>query len=305
MIRQHRGQWLVIIAFLGAAAMAAESRTYAPGDPQSCLGCHGESGMKPAAGILSTVHGRKGIPGAPMAVHGCQTCHGPSPQHMTDYSSGKPAKPTITFDDRTPVEQQNATCLGCHQSRDRAHWPGSPHEFAGLSCAGCHDIHTPQDKILQKSSQVEVCVDCHKEKRAQMHKTSAHPLVEQQMVCTDCHSPHGTAAEALLAAGSVNETCYGCHAEKRGPFLWEHAPVTESCTHCHQPHGSVHESMLVSRGPWLCQQCHMAAFHPSTAYSGDGMPPVGAAQQVLAKNCMNCHTQVHGSNHPSGVRLTR
>jgi predicted CXXCH cytochrome family protein len=25
----------------------------------------------------------------------------------------------------------------------------------------------------------------------------------------------------------------------------------------------------------------------------------------LGKQCMNCHVQVHGSNHPGGVRMTR
>lgn len=290
---------------LSLPVVVADPVKYAPGDPQSCLGCHGERGPKPAAGILMTVHGQTGNPAAPMSVHGCQTCHGPSPQHLTDYSSGKPAKPTITFDERTPVEAQNSACLGCHEKGARVHWQGSTHEFAGLACASCHDIHTPRDAVLNKQTQMGVCFDCHQEKRAQMHKTSAHPLAEGQMACTDCHNPHGGSGESLLVADSVNETCYQCHAEKRGPFLWEHAPVRESCVNCHQPHGSVHESMLISRGPFLCQQCHMAAFHPSTAYSGSGIPPAGAAQQVLAKNCMNCHTQVHGSNHPSGVRLTR
>jgi hypothetical protein len=26
---------------------------------------------------------------------------------------------------------------------------------------------------------------------------------------------------------------------------------------------------------------------------------------MLGKNCLNCHSQIHGSNHPSGARLTR
>ena len=45
-------------------------------------------------------------------------------------------------------------------------------------------------------------------------------------------------AFANLKAASVNEQCYTCHTEKRGPFLWEHAPVRESCLNCHTPHGS-------------------------------------------------------------------
>ncbi len=291
---------------LGAYAKGPpEQPGYASGDPQICLSCHGPKGMLPAADILSTVHGQRSNPRAPMALQGCQSCHGPSAQHLSDYSQGKPAKPAVTYDSQTSVESQNAACLSCHESQGSIHWQGSPHQFTGLACASCHAVHKPRAAPLLKSSQLELCFDCHREKRAQMHKTSAHPLAEQLMNCSDCHNPHGSPAEKLLTGFSVNETCYQCHAEKRGPFLWEHAPVRESCTHCHEPHGSVHQAMLVSRGPWLCQQCHMAAFHPSTAYSGTGIPPTGAAQQMLGKDCLNCHTQIHGSNHPSGVRLTR
>ena len=33
----------------------------------------------------------------------------------------------------------------------------------------------------------------------------------------------------MIKADSVNELCYTCHTEKRGPFLFEHAPVREDC----------------------------------------------------------------------------
>ena len=41
-------------------------------------------------------------------------------------------------------------------------------------------------------------------------------------------------------ARHLNDTCYDCHAEFRGPYLWEHAPVPEDCSNCHDPHGSNH-----------------------------------------------------------------
>jgi predicted CXXCH cytochrome family protein len=53
-----------------------------------------------------------------------------------------------------------------------------------------------------------------------------------------------------LLEATVNDTCYQCHAEKRGPFLWEHAPVREDCTNCHSPHGSTQPSLLKARTPW-------------------------------------------------------
>ncbi|WP_351089807.1 cytochrome c3 family protein, partial [Shewanella sp. S1-49-MNA-CIBAN-0167] len=96
-----------------------------------------------------------------------------------------------------------------------------------------------------------------------MNKRSSHPMKWDQMTCIDCHSPHGSMSESALNKPTVNDTCYSCHAEKRGPFLWEHAPVTENCVSCHNPHGSVNDNMLESRAPQLCQQCHANDGHAS------------------------------------------
>src|SRR5439155_768201 len=73
---------------------------------------------------------------------------------------------------------------------------------------------------------------------------------------SDCHKPRGSVTRPLIKADSVNQLCYACHSEKRGPFIWEHAPVRKSCSECHLPHGSSHESLLMVRRPFLCQQCH-------------------------------------------------
>jgi DmsE family decaheme c-type cytochrome len=105
---------------------------------------------------------------------------------------------------------------------------------------------------------------------------------------------------------TVNQTCYTCHAEKRGPFLWEHAPVAEQCTLCHSPHGTVRPSLLIKTPPLLCQQCHTVAGHPSVAYTGAALSSgSGSSAFLLAGSCTNCHSQIHGSNHPSGYKLMR
>jgi DmsE family decaheme c-type cytochrome len=118
------------------------------------------------------------------------------------------------------------------------------------------------------------------------------------MTCTDCHNPHGTVTPALLIENSVNENCYKCHADKRGPFLWEHPPVLENCLSCHDAHGSVHDNMLTVKEPRLCQQCHIDIRHPTEPFSA-------TSRFVFNRSCTNCHSQVHGSNHPSGVMLQR
>jgi DmsE family decaheme c-type cytochrome len=125
--------------------------------------------------------------------------------------------------------------------------------------------------------------------------------------CSDCHNPHGSTATAMVNKPTVNQTCFTCHAEKRGPYLWEHAPVAEDCTLCHHPHGSVYQMRLKKNPPLLCQQCHSSSGHPSVARTGAALPggSAGGSAFLLAGSCLNCHSQVHGSNHPSGAKLMR
>jgi nitrate/TMAO reductase-like tetraheme cytochrome c subunit len=64
--------------------------------------------------------------------------------------------------------------------------------------------------------------------------------------------------------------------------------------------------MLKARMPYLCEQCHQTTNHSNTAYSGASIAPTSAtALRVLGNSCVNCHSKVHGSNHPSGARLQR
>jgi DmsE family decaheme c-type cytochrome len=153
-----------------------------------------------------------------------------------------------------------------------------------------HQLKTPFEP--------DTCFQCHKDRRAQMFRSAHMPLREGKMVCSDCHNPHGSYTEAALRADSVNDTCYKCHAEKRGPFLFEHAPVRENCLNCHDPHGSVNEYMLKVSRPRLCAECHGLG-HAS--FLTQGPAQIGA----FSRSCQNCHTEVHGTNSPSGALLHR
>jgi DmsE family decaheme c-type cytochrome len=149
-----------------------------------------------------------------------------------------------------------------------------------------------------KQTTMEVCFQCHLQRRAQVYRSAHMPFREGKVTCTNCHNPHGTPNPKLLIKSSVNETCYQCHAERRGPFLWEHPPVMENCANCHDPHGSSRPQLLKASAPRLCQQCHIEARHPTT-------PQLATARFAFNRGCTNCHSQIHGSNHPSGVRFHR
>lgn len=293
-----------------------------------CTRCHDETESYPVLAIGKTKHGTRADKRTPT----CVTCHGESKDHVTKPEDAKERpKPERSFglrppvkDDQpvdryfgvfgkytsTPQEDRNGVCLGCHQGGKRMFWQINAHDARGVACTSCHQIHAAHDATRDKVSQMEICFSCHKEQRTQINKTSRHAIREGKIGCSDCHNAHGTAGVKMMVRDTVNDTCFQCHMEKRGPFLWNHQPVTDDCSICHNPHGSTNDSMLRFRAPFLCQQCHEATSHrgrvPSTRL-GEANDEVGIGV-TLARGCVNCHTNIHGGSSPvntSGSRTFR
>jgi DmsE family decaheme c-type cytochrome len=276
-----------------------------------CLECHEHVDSH----YTHTLHAKafRQNPRGPEQRQVCEACHGPGSRHA-DETWNKDLIIGFTRNWETPVEVQNAACMSCHSGGERMHWSGSIHDRNEVACSDCHNpmVKASFQGALLAESISETCYSCHAQQRADFHKRSHMPLPEGKMSCVDCHNPHGSTARPLLKADSVNEVCYECHAEKRGPFLWEHAPVRENCSNCHLPHGSNHDKLLVTARPFLCQQCHNASIgHPGVFYNNSmtaasALLPGGLANaRIIGRSCQNCHTQIHGSNHPSGARWQR
>lgn len=317
-MRVKRAMAIVALGLFGLLA-GATAWAASPAEVKqsaACVECHDKDDLPE---WQRSAHAQAQDPRAPV----CTTCHGMSEQHV----HGKPqGKPDLMFkkNSPTPVSERNAACLTCHRKdAKRAMWGGSQHESADLACTTCHQIHTNHDKVMARATQTEVCFTCHKEQRAQLMRPSHHPIPEGKMTCTDCHNVHGSAGPKLVKRDSTNDTCYTCHAEKRGPFVFGHEPVNEDCAICHNPHGSSVEAMLKVRSPMLCQQCHTP--HATGNFGAVGgqpgvFPPAQPGQVNPAvtgtsggknvvniwqgRSCLNCHTQVHGTNNPSATNPT-
>ena len=230
----------------------------------------------------------------------CENCHGPGSAHVKA-GGGRGVGGIISFrpeDQSRTATENNAICLTCHERGDRTYWNGSTHDSRGLMCTNCHTImkEVSRKYQLKTASEPDTCFQCHKDRRAQMARSSHMPLREGKMVCSDCHNPHGSATDGLLKTATINDTCYKCHAEKRGPFLFAHTPVRENCLNCHDPHGSVNEYMLKISRPRICTECHTF---------GHGTTSGPLAVQTIGRQCQNCHTEVHGTNSPGGALLHR
>lgn len=271
-------------------------------DDAKCIGCH----KIPMQSFKANAHGQA-FYGEESA--GCQSCHGGGAAHIKlvgedDYNG--PLKIESFKKGTSTAADKNRPCLSCHRSsKTHTAWTGSAHEMGDVSCTDCHSLHTVGETVRPG-----ICFTCHQAKRAQVSHTRnpMMPRGDGAKECAKCHDPHGGGkGPSLLKASSVNETCYGCHSEKRGPFLWEHAPVRENCANCHDPHGTAQANLLKFRPPYLCQSCHAHVNHPSQLYSGTSLTDGGGgdSRRVVGKSCLNCHGLIHGSNHPSGARFQR
>ena len=258
-----------------------------------CLGCHSAV----AATYGNTLMGRLQRTGKSLE---CETCHGPGSAHAKA-GGGRGVGGIISYranDLSRTAEENNAICLGCHERGERVYWEGSVHQVRGLACTNCHTIMraVSAQNQLKTAFQPDTCFQCHKDRRAQILELSHMPIREGKIVCTNCHNPHGSATEALIRQDSINDNCYTCHAEKRGPFLFEHAPVRENCLNCHDPHGSINEYSLKMSRPRLCFECHSIGHAETTGIN---------SSLTMGRACQNCHTMIHGSNSPAGGALQR
>ena len=295
--------WQKVAAAQIPVAQPAADRTYV--GQQTCVSCHAQEAQNWAHTLHAKVFGLN--PRNPLEREGCEACHGPGSAHVQS-----PDTPLsiirFTKKSQTPIGEQNGQCLNCHRGGQRIFWNSSVHETHDLGCSDCHNpMANFSVKGLQARASInETCIQCHKTQRAEFRRRSHMPLLEGKISCVDCHNPHGSTTAPLLKANSVNETCYNCHAEKRGPFLFEHAPVRDNCINCHTPHGSNNEKLLAVARPILCQQCHEQTGHPTELLTRGGIPngPVPDVR-VIGRSCNNCHSQIHGSNSPSGPRFER
>jgi DmsE family decaheme c-type cytochrome len=238
---------------------------------------------------------------------GCEGCHGAGKAHV-EARGGKTTIPRAFS--LLNSNQALEACLTCHEKDlSRANIRRSEHTANQVACNSCHSIHrSPTPKFLLAKTQNELCYTCHQSARAQFSMPHKHPVNEGFMQCSDCHNPHGS-FEATWRMGSrprmmqqslqTESPCLKCHVEKRGPFVFEHAPVrVEGCETCHMPHGSTNAKLL--RRPvvfTVCLECHNGAAPLGTR--NDGVPLQTSRHNLLDpkyQKCVTCHVMIHGSN---------
>jgi DmsE family decaheme c-type cytochrome len=272
----------------GGQQQAATSQPKAAADStdfvgqETCATCHADVvknfGTNPHT-RLALQHAGKGVT--------CESCHGPGKAHVE--GGGDVTK--IRRLGKMGTKEVDDTCLGCHAGA-HPNFDRSPHAKANVGCLSCHSVHASETpEHLLKAEQPKLCFQCHTDTKPAFDMPFHHPVNEGAVSCSDCHDPHGTFGNNnLKSTADQNAICTKCHAETRGPFVYEHAAVkAEGCVGCHSPHGSQNARMLnMPSVNTLCNQCHS----PVSSHTVIGM---GQGSSELSP-CTSCHTYIHGSN---------
>lgn len=282
---------------------------------ETCAACHDDQFKS----VADTKHGKlESLSAWKGKVVGCESCHGPGKAHVE--ADGDKTK-IISFKNKNRKEISES-CLTCHAGKEEHNnFRRGDHWRNNIGCTDCHTAHganhenaktdsttliaevskqkpTEATDAMLKSSEPKLCINCHTEVKAQFSKPFRHKVLEGAMKCSDCHNAHGgfEQKQTKLAVGA-DSACVKCHANKQGPFVFEHAPLeVEGCSACHTPHGSSNPKMLKrSQVRQLCLECHSSIseqFAPDT--------PSFHNQAVLRyQNCTICHAAIHGSNTSS------
>ena len=202
-------------AQVGAPTTAAGSQAYV--GEAKCLECHDEQ----RKGYEGSPHHRAADPRTPAAKQGCESCHGPGSPHVDD-----------------PAANPSRISSGCPQMRSTRRAPpattaastrcgtAASTKRAVVICMTCHSVHKPKSEREQLKARRRR-PRCAPPAIATRSPSSIAPATcrcaKARWSARPATTSHGSTNVKLLRKGdSIAEMCTSCHADKRGPFLWEH-----------------------------------------------------------------------------------
>ena len=130
----------------------------------------------------------------------CEACHGP-------FREGHPGESMV-------IATSEDLCGTCHPST-LLEWSSSRHGEVGVTCAGCHEVHTQKTRAAATTN--SLCARCHQNQM----RDATHTIHGQADVrCIDCHltRPVDDAGGAVNghavtghSFGVFVSTCNDCH----------------------------------------------------------------------------------------------
>jgi DmsE family decaheme c-type cytochrome len=261
-------------------------------DDATCLGCHDGVDLT----LRPTIHRLSSEVKTSKSSVACVSCHTGGSTHIED-----PNKENIGNPARMTGPDALSLCSSCHVPHpEMSSFGANGHNLQQMNCASCHTVHSGKNSLL-RDDQARFCLDCHPAVVNQFARRSAHPVRQQDVTCLSCHS---MVQSADMEMGySLNKVCEDCHADVAGPYLYDHEAVHgwsaegSGCSDCHNPHGSENDKLLRQPTNQMCKQCHTVPGHAVAPTTVAQHRAVAADGDFSRMACIDCHTDVHGSNN--------
>jgi len=223
---------------------------------------------------------------------GCEACHGTGRTHVEaveevgveryrELLEGGRKNPTIYDGKRGSTEQRVAMCDPCHDFHTESLLTWQPGPFG-------HDRAPLKDPISANPGNIgwQFYPDCTPMSPCTMGSVFRQTkMFEKNVVCSDCHEPHGSERFASLVAPTEdNHLCLSCHVETMPDEVdvlrhTRHAAGSPGnrCVECHMPRLQAFTNGVVV----MSEQIHMHSFSiPTGEPAADGAPP---------ETCNICH----------------
>ena len=255
------------------ASLTSATHKHAPVD-RDCLGCHDPHASGQAKSLLKKT---------PPAL--CLDCHKPAQAGFAQAHMNYPVA--------------KADCTSCHDPHGSANrgilWATVHEPVRNRMCAQCHGDPAAGQVTLKRPGS-DLCRGCHNNLFLEINsKNRVHWPVLDKIACANCHEPHASKTQGLLAA-SQKQLCGACHQDsiaRQDHSVTKHPPVNEGeCTTCHLPHAADATFLFASSDlKQVCGACH--------DWSGHNAHPIGEAavdqrNANLRVSCESCHRS-HGT----------
>ena len=150
---------------------------------------------------------------------------------------------------------------------------------------------------LKTAFEPDTCFQCHKDRRAQMFRSSHMPLREGKIVCSDCHNPHGSVTEALL------QERFDQRQLLQVPCREARAVPVRTCA-------GARELRQLSRSARLDERVLAEVSRPRLCFECHNLMDVGDAglhnvEGGLGRACQNCHVANTWQQRPGGDAFGR
>lgn len=294
-----------------------ETSVHDPITSENCLSCHDPHASDHAAlkrfskqELCTYCHDQvsswpdKPVQHQPVAQNKCEACHDP---HASNHEKLElKAVPELCIDCHTVtaalktkhkgIDISRVNCITCHDPHVSTMagllMPNQHRPFENNQCKSCHEMSGQEILTTMKDNSQDLCAKCHRTIEKSSDRGFVH-MPDDANPCLNCHNPHASANDALLAKDQAT-LCLGCHFNEEGmksktKFITH--PDLE-CSSCHQPHGSNVDKYLIKENLDLCSDCHADAHASSHPVGVDVIDP----RNNESITCLTCHV-LHGSEY--------